>query len=413
MRVLHIVGSSKFGGVYVGTCLECQMALEHGIEPYVLTTDPAAAELCAQNFIRVVKFEGIDRPIHPWKDWADAQRLADYLRSDRFEIVHTHTSKGGVIGRYAAWKAGVPAIIHTAHGFASHEFSPVWARKSVAFIEGRAARWCDRVVVLNAYDEAFAREFCETEKVVYIPNAIPTDRLRALQRADRTRLREQAGIPERALVIGNICRLSQQKNLGQFLQALARLREVRGQAVYGVLIGQGDSPESLKEMAKRIGVADRMFFLGFRSDAVSWLAAMDVFLSTSRWEGMSRSLLEAMAAGKAVIATSVKGNRECLVDGESGLLVPVDDVDATVSACRRVLEDWEYAAALGRRAKDSFVASYSEAVFIRNMWERVYLPVLEHKKLFVSTASKYDGQSCDVDPAMPSQQRTKSVSLPR
>lgn len=381
MRVLHIIGSSKFGGIYVGTCLECQMALEHGIEPYVLTTDPTAEELCAQNAIRVVKFEGIDRPIRPWKDWADTQRLEDYLRSDRFEIVHTHTTKGGMIGRYAAWKARVPAIIHTAHGFASHEFSPFWARKSVAFVERRAARWCDRVVVLNTYDEAFAREFCEAKKVVYIPNAIPTDRLGVLQRADRATLREQAGIPEKAWVIGNICRLSFQKNLGQFLQALARLREVGGQAVYGVLIGKGDSSESLKEMAKRLGVADRLVFLGFRSDAVSWLSAMDVFLSTSRWEGMSRSLLEAMAAGKVVIATSVKGNRECLVDGKDGLLVPVDDVDATVRACRRVLEDGQFATTLGRRARDSFVASYSEAVFIRNMWERAYLPVLEHKKL--------------------------------
>jgi hypothetical protein len=118
-----------------------------------------------------------------------------------------------------------------------------------------------------------------------------------------------------------------------------------------------------------------------------------------------------MAAGKPVIATSVKGNRDCILGEEDGLLVPVDDVDATVRACRRVLEDSEYAATLGRRARDSFVASYSEAAFMRNMWERVYLPVLEHKKLLVSSATKHDGHSCDVDPATQSQPQTKSVSL--
>ncbi|MGA2423566.1 MAG: glycosyltransferase [Terriglobales bacterium] len=399
MKVLHIVGSSQFGGVYVGICIECRMAREHGIEPSVLTTDPMAEELYAQNKIRVVKFEGIDRPIRPWKDWVDARRLERYLREDRFEIVHTHTSKGGMIGRYAAWKAKVPAIIHTAHSFAIHEFSSLWARHSVAFLEGRAARWCDRIVVLNTHDEEFARKFCEPKKLVHLPNAIPTNRLGVLERADREGLRRQVGIPREAWVIGNICRLTLAKNLGQFLQVLAKLRAVRGRPVYGVLIGKGELSESLKGLAKQLGVADRVFFLGFRSDAVSWLPAMDVFLSTSRWEGMSRSLLEAMAAGKPVIATSIKGNRDCLLDGESGLLVPVGDVDATVRACRRVLEDGEFATTLGRRARDSFNASYSEPVFIRDMWERVYLPVLEHKKLWYQPQGKYDRQNCDVHPS--------------
>ncbi len=405
MKILHIVGSSKFGGIYIGISIECQMAREHGIEPYVLTTDPMAEDLYAQNKIRVVKFEGIDRPIRPWKDWVDARRLERYLCENRFEIVHTHTSKGGMIGRYAAWRAGVPAIIHTAHSFAIHEFSSVWARHAVAFLEGRAARWCDRLVVLNTHDEEFARKFCDPEKLFRLPNAIPTNRIGVLERADRERLRRQVGIPGEAWVIGNICRLTLAKNLGQFLQVLAKLRAVRGRPVYGVLIGEGELSESLKETAKRLGVGDRVFFLGFRSDAVNWLLAMDVFLSTSRWEGMSRSLLEAMAAGKPVIATSIKGNRDCLIDGENGLLVPVDDIGATVRACRKVLEDGEFASTLGRRASDSFVASYSETVFIRNMWERIYLPVLEHKKLCYQPQVSTTARVIEVDPAMASQER--------
>ena len=110
---------------------------------------------------------------------------------------------------------------------------------------------------------------------------------------------------------------------------------------------------------------------------------MDVFLSTSRWEGMSISVLEAMAAGRPVVATSIKGNRDCLRDGVDGTLVPVDDVGATVRACRKILEDQEFAARLGTNARSSFNSGFTEDAFIGRSWERVYLPVLKEKGLWV------------------------------
>ena len=120
IRVLHIVGASQYGGGFSVIFSLCRMAREKGIEPFVLTSDPVGQQECKRRGITVIAFAGIERAIRPWKDFHDGRRLATYLAQERFEIVHTHTSKGGMIGRYAASRAKVPAVFHTVHGFAFH-----------------------------------------------------------------------------------------------------------------------------------------------------------------------------------------------------------------------------------------------------------------------------------------------------
>jgi glycosyltransferase involved in cell wall biosynthesis len=329
----------------------------------------------------VVAFAGIERAIRPWKDFYDGRRLATYLAQERFEIVHTHTSKGGMIGRYAASRAKVPAAFHTVHGFSAHEFSSLPARMVVAALERRAAHWCDLVLVMNSYDEAWARGFCKPEKFVYVPNGIPPERLAASQGASRDMLLSEVGIPASAHVIGNICRLCVAKNLSQFVETIAHLPHVAGRPVFGLLVGDGESMASLRALVEQLGITQRMIFLGFRDDAVRWLAAMDLFLSTSRREGMSISLLEAMGAGRAIVGTKIRGNVDCLQNGKNGILVPFGDAAATAKACQTLLEAPEYAHSLGRQAYESFLVNHTEDVFIKRVWERAYLPVLREKGL--------------------------------
>ena len=123
MRVLHIVGDSKYGGGSYIILRLAQMARAAGWEPWVLTTDPVFQQVLAENALAYTDCTLVPREIHPYRDLRALQQLTAYLRANRFDIVHTHTSKGGFIGRCAAWRAGVPAIIHTVHGFAFHEQS--------------------------------------------------------------------------------------------------------------------------------------------------------------------------------------------------------------------------------------------------------------------------------------------------
>lgn len=378
-RLLHVIGSSKFGGAYEIIFALCDLAREQGIDPYVLTTDPEGQRHCRKRDIPVVDLAGIDRPIRPWKDLWVSLRLARFLRRNRFDLIHTHVSKGGVIGRFAARLARTSAgVIHTHHGLTVHEGNSRWYIAFFAAVERRVSKWCDLAILLTESDAAFnrRRKFIPESKTVVIANGIPDPMSDPAVGTSRSDVLRELGLSESPWYIGNFCRLSAVKNLGQWLRALAELSEVDGRPVHGLIAGDGEEREDLEELAESLGIADRVHFLGFRRDRLALMKACDIFLTTSRSEGMSISVLEAMGLGMGIVATDVRGNRDCLRDRQDGLLVPYLDPVATAAACRELLEDPALLGALEESARNRFEQSYGVEVMKANTWKHAYVPVL-------------------------------------
>lgn len=389
-RLIHIIGSSQYGGVYEIVFAHCAEAKRRGFEPYVLTTDPVGQRKCEELGIQLVDFPGIDRPIRPWKDLIVSIRLARYLRKNRYDLILTHVAKGGLIGRLAARLARTSAgVIHTHHGLTVHEGNSRWYIAFFAFVERRAARWCDLVILLTESDADFnrRRRFVPEEKVAVIANGIPDPMEEARSGKSRSQVLAALGLPEDAWYVGNACRLSAIKHLSGWLEALALVPEVAGRPVHGLIAGDGELREQLERQAARLGIADRIHFLGFRRDRLDIIRACDIFLTTSHAEGMSISVLEAMGLEMPIVATEIRGNRDCIRDGVDGLLVPFDDAARTAAALRELLGDDSMRAAIAQSARRRFEEEYTEDIMIANTWAKAYEPVLASRGMTLERGS--------------------------
>ncbi|MBN1417880.1 MAG: GNAT family N-acetyltransferase [Planctomycetes bacterium] len=289
------------------------------------------------------------RAPHPWRDLCAARHLRRLLASHTPDIVHTHTSKAGILGRRAAARAGVPRIVHSSHGhpFAIHGRL---AGAFYAFIERRAARWCDAIAVLSRDErEAFlARRVGSAGAYAVIGNGVASDAFDA----DPGHAREiRAGVPgpPDSPVAGTLCRLSFEKGLEDLLDAVTALRTPARLLV----VGDGPLRGDLQARARALGIADRVLFAGHQEPPNDWLAAMDVFVLASRYEGFGMAALEAMAAGCPVMVTRAGGLPELVEDGRSGLLVPPRDARALAEALERLLADDDLRRRIGAAARDA------------------------------------------------------------
>jgi glycosyltransferase involved in cell wall biosynthesis/ribosomal protein S18 acetylase RimI-like enzyme len=377
MRVLHIVGDSRYGGIVRIILGLGQIAREGGWQVDVLATDPAVLDALRRESIGVVELDVIRRNIRPFWDLGGLFRLVSFLRRERYGIVHTHTSKGGFVGRLAAWMAGVPVIVHTMHGFAIHEQSPAFARVVYCALERLAARWCHRIVSVSEFHRQWALELsiCSQAHIVAIPNGI-TPSFRK-EHGDPAAFRRQFGAAEDELLILTLSRLAFDKGIQFLIEAVALLplNELR---VRVMVAGDGPARDRLQTLDRRRGVSDRITFLGFRHDIGELLAASDVVVQPSLREGLSISMLEAMAAGKPIIASAIGSNRELAEQADSALLVPPADPPALARAIERFAREPELRGVLAARAVALFEACYTEDRMLDD-YRRLYVNLVQSR----------------------------------
>ncbi len=360
MRILHIVGDSKYGGGSVIILRLALMARSMGWEVDCLTTDPIFQNMLRKSGIGVVPLNVIWRKIRPVHDLRGLHRLTEFLKRSKYDLVHTHTSKAGFVGRLAARRAGSPRIVHTVQGFSFHEESGAATRWPYSALERLAARWCDRIVAVSEYhrDWALRLGIGAPGQLVAIPNGIPPERVLATESREVTR--QSWGLSGDQCAILATGRLALQKGFVYLLGA-APILAARMPRPFRILIaGDGPLREDLEARARALGVTDCVTFLGFQAQVGDLLAAADVVVVPSLWEGLSIALLEAMAAGKPIVTTRIGSNREATWEGDAALLVPSKDPEALAEAIIRLDSETTMAGALARRARARYEAFYTE-----------------------------------------------------
>ena len=378
VRLLHIVGGSSFGGAAkIILRLAARMKAE-GWETDILSTDPVFAEAARQLGIGVIGLDVIRREIRPWWDLRGLMRLYRFLRHERYDVVHTHTSKAGFVGRLAAWLAGVPAILHTVHGFAFHERTPRATRAFYSTLERLASRWCDRIVAVTEFHRRWALELsiCAERKIVTIPNGIARPEPCKSPRPAAELRREWKAQPG-DLTILTVGRLAPEKGLEHLIEAACILRRI-GQGFRVVLAGDGPLRAQLERLAESLRVTDCVNFLGHRDDIADLLAACDLVVLPSLREGLSIALLEAMAAAKPIVATRIGGNMAVVSHPDTALLVPPGDSQALSDAILRCWRDPALRATLGAKAQLLFESRYTEDTML-NSYRQLYLDLAKVK----------------------------------
>lgn len=356
IRVLHILEATT-GGTR-RHLLDVVLNLDAGrFDASVLCAtrrDPAFGD-----DINAMRDHGIDvsvvpmvREIRPFADWRALRRIARRLRGARYDIVHTHSSKAGMLGRLAARRAGVPVIVHTPHAFAFQMNVGAPRRWLYAALERGAARLSDRIICVCPSERAAAlrRRIAPPERLTVIENAIDADAVAGQQAAlDRDGLRSSFGFAPHDIVLGTAARFTRQKGHAVLVEAAARLPDALPFRL--LLAGAGEKKDAIEAMIGRRNLSGVCRVVESLDDTAPFYAAIDVFVLPSLWEGLPYTLLDAMAVGKPIVASNCGGISDTLVDGQTGLLVKPGDPAALGAALGRLMADAGLREGLGAAAR--------------------------------------------------------------
>jgi glycosyltransferase involved in cell wall biosynthesis len=340
VRVLHVITRMIVGGAQENTLLSCALIDQRAFPSEILCGVETGAEgelhsECRARGVPLHLEPSLVRDLHLWKDLLALVRLVRFMRRGRYDVVHVHTSKAGILGRIAARLAGVPIVIHTAHGWAFSREQPKLLYWLYVLLERFCAALSDSLIVVSRsdQDEALLLRVGRQPQYVLIRSGIELDRYLEVQLAPAA-ARERIGLPREGYVVGTVGRLSRQKAPLDLLTAFQRL-VLAEPGAHLVYVGDGPLRPELEAAIGGAGLTGCVHLLGLRRDIPEILRAFDVFALASRWEGLPRVFPQAMAAGLPIVATRVDGAADAVRDRESGWLVDVGD---TLALAERLIE---------------------------------------------------------------------------
>jgi len=365
VKVLHIITRLDMGGSAqntLDTCLNLNHSkydvyLIHGLSLESAMTEKERSTVAKriakarQRGVKVISLETLVRQIDIIKDLKTFFSLWRIMRHEKPVIVHTHTSKAGLLGRLAAWFAGVPHIVQTPHGNVFYGHFGLLGSKFFLLLEKLAARLTHQLVALTERERLDYVKFtvAPASKLLTIHSGVKLDRYLNGQ-ADRNRKREFPGFADGDMIIGFVGWLLPIKGVMHLLKAMDIIcsKHPHARLVY---VGKGGSEKELKTETERLGLTANVKFLGWRDDIDKIMPLFDIFVLPSLNEGMGRVLVEAMAAARPVVASNVGGIPDLVKPGESGILVPPGDAQALATGIMRLIDQPEVARKMGQQGR--------------------------------------------------------------
>lgn len=348
VRILFLIDNLRPGGAQ-----KALLSLVRALK----TTRAEQAVWCLGGSSRFdFEFEALDvpvlgRPLNTRRLLYEPIELLSYMMRERVSLVQTFLVHSDITARVLGGLARLctpgrtPIVINSVR--ATNRNTPLWLR----LLQQGTARMATHFTAVSWPSLRFAveKEGVAADRTTVIPNGI--DHRQWTHLPDRREAREALNIPDQAVVVGTVGRLTEQKGQRYLIQAAHKVVSRQPDALF-LIAGYGPLEETLKQQAEDAGVAEQVRFLGYRPAVKQLLAAFDLFVLPSLWEGMSNAVLEAMAAGLPVVATRVDGNTEQVADGLTGLLVPPADAESLAEALLDLITDPDRREAMGRRGRE-------------------------------------------------------------
>jgi len=353
IRVLHIITNLPIGGAQDNT-LSTLERLDTDRYELSLMCGPEGDwqdRALGIKSLKVIFLEHIVRNIHPIKDIIATVRIYFYLRRGKYDIVHTHSSKPGFYGRIAARLAGTPIVIHTIHGFPFNNFMPWPVRWFFIVLERYLSRLSDRMITVSTLNlkRAIGLRLAPRDRFTNIYSGI--DFSKFTKKVNTGKKRRDLQISRDVKVIGLVGRLTHCKGIDYFFQS-AEIISSRRDDVLFLVVGDGELRQKCEKWARDAGVDRQTRFLGFRDDIPELLQIIDIYILSSRWEGLGRSLTEALFCSRPTVATSVEGVPELVRNGMTGILVPPADPVALAEGILYLINHPREGKRMGRQAHE-------------------------------------------------------------
>ncbi len=387
MRVAHIITRMIIGGAQENTLLNClDLIREHG-DDVLLITGPAVGpegDLLSQGRAGELPVEvlpDLRREIHPLHDWKAAGAIRSTLRQFNPEVVHTHSAKGGMLGRYVAWGERVEAVIHSVHGAPFHPYQSGLARDFFCRCETWAARRCHRLIsVADAMtDQLVDAGVAPREKFTTIYSGMDVQPfLDAKQH--RQSVRQKYGIADHHIVIGKIARLFHLKGHDDLITAAVDTVKAVPDVRF-LLVGDGILRSDLQQRIETLGISEHFIFTGLVPpiDVPGLIGAMDVLVHTSYREGLARALSQSLIAGVPVVSYDVDGASEVCIDNETGFLIPPSDTQSLSVALTQLASDPNRRQRLGGEGQRRFTEQFRHQRMTEQI-RRVYQQTLAENR---------------------------------
>jgi glycosyltransferase involved in cell wall biosynthesis len=316
--------------------------------------------------------------------------LTRWFKREKYDLIHVHTPNASVICRIAARLAGCESVIYTAHGFHFFKGAP-WINWLIYFpVEWIMSLWTDVLITINHEDYNRARNFPVRKKVVYVPGVgVDVQTYRSIGGRETNELRRELGLNGSGFVVLCIAELNRNKNHEQLIYSIHEMSQ-QGIPVVCLLAGTGDRESALKALVSQLNLEKTILFLGFRKDIPQLMQLADTVTLLSKREGLPKVLLEAMASGKPMVVTEVRGSRELVTSQVNGYKVPLGEVAKTVLAFTELYNNTELRKEMGRNSYEQ--ASLYDIHEIMAKLEEVYADKSKLPAAPISSQTKGEGR---------------------
>lgn len=376
IKVAHIITRLDFGGAQANTLYTASALDRRRFDAFIVAGPGGILERRAEPG-RLIAARRLVREINPFKDLAAFFELKALLRRLGPLVAHTHSSKAGILGRLAAAAAGVPVLVHTFHGFGFHPRQNFLKRSLFVLLEKYCARFTDALIFVSRSNMETARAagIGSAEQYRLIRSGVKLAGYPAA--VDRAAKRAELGLSAGDTVVLSIGNAKPQKNPRHFLEAAARLSALHPSARF-VFAGGGEELEALRAATRDRGLEKTCLFTGWREDSAELLAASDIFVLTSLWEGLPRSLVEAFRTGLPAVCYRTDGVTDLLRDGVNGFSAEPGDLNAFCTALSGLLGDAALRARLAAGAAATDLREFDIDYMVRQQ-EDLYAELLAKK----------------------------------
>jgi glycosyltransferase involved in cell wall biosynthesis len=379
-KVCVIITKLELGGAQK-VALYCAGSLnKENFETFIISGMGGYLDREVFGKFKIYQLNNLIRKISIVKDFKALIDIYSILKKEKPDIVHTHSSKAGILGRIAAKLAGIKFIVHTIHGYGFNDTQNILIKYFYIFLEKFCAKFSNKLIAVSKKDieTGVKYKIAKEENFVLIRAGIDTEFYKNY--IPKLELKKSLNISENKKLVTMVAPFKPQKNIFDFVCACKIVAE-KNPDVFFVLVGDGTQRKDIESLIKKLGLEKNFFLLGWRTDIAEILKSSDIFVLTSLWEGLPCSIIEAMCCGKPVVANNVGGVNEVVKDGKTGFLIEKLDYRLTAQKINILLENVQLSKSFSENAKN-FITQEFNIDFNTRQHEELYNSASKSRNLY-------------------------------